>query len=184
VIGNSPHATRMQDIHHSSKFSILAKIIDKVNAKRDNVLWNHSGDLICSIGLMEQPSRKHDRRRVSHIPPLSLWLYSPLDLAGFQFLNLYAVGRTVWTGDQPAGQHKHRIAAHRHPFLHWDSNPRSQCLRPCGHCDLRPVTPLHTKLCSVSVSNVKRQISYTEGDNNACIYIYVYIYIYIQRKNS
>jgi hypothetical protein len=26
------------------------------------------------------------------------------------------------------GQHKHRITAHTHPFLKWDSNPRSQCL--------------------------------------------------------
>jgi hypothetical protein len=25
-------------------------------------------------------------------------------------------------------QHKHRIKAHRHPCLEWDSNPRSQCL--------------------------------------------------------
>jgi hypothetical protein len=25
------------------------------------------------------------------------------------------------------GQHKHRINAHRHPCLEWDSNPRSQC---------------------------------------------------------
>jgi hypothetical protein len=61
------------------------------------------------------------------------------------------------------GEHKHRINAHRHPCLEWDSNPRSQrsserrqfmpqtvrplwpasvrasedssCLRPRGHCD-------------------------------------------------
>jgi hypothetical protein len=26
-------------------------------------------------------------------------------------------------------QHKHRIKAHRHPCLEWDSNPRSQCSR-------------------------------------------------------
>jgi hypothetical protein len=25
------------------------------------------------------------------------------------------------------GQHKHRIHAHRHSYLKWDSNPRSQC---------------------------------------------------------
>jgi hypothetical protein len=48
---------------------------------------------------------------------------------------LYTVGRTPWTEDQPVeghylhiGQHKHRINAHRHPCLEWDSNPRSQCL--------------------------------------------------------
>jgi hypothetical protein len=42
------------------------------------------------------------------------------------------------------GQHKHRINAHRHPCLEWDSNPRhpsvrtvedSSCPRACGHCD-------------------------------------------------
>jgi hypothetical protein len=26
------------------------------------------------------------------------------------------------------GKHKHRINAHRHPCLEWDSNPQSQCL--------------------------------------------------------
>jgi hypothetical protein len=31
-----------------------------------------------------------------------LWFYSPLDLGRFfSFLNLYTVGRTPWTGDQP-----------------------------------------------------------------------------------
>jgi hypothetical protein len=42
--------------------------------------------------------------------------------------------RTPWTCDQPVArplpthteQHKHRINAHRHPCLEWDSNPRSQ----------------------------------------------------------
>jgi hypothetical protein len=61
----------------------------------------------------------------------------------FSFLIFYTVGRTPWTGDQPVarplpahtGQHKHRINAHRHPCLKWDSYPRSQCFRPRGHCD-------------------------------------------------
>jgi hypothetical protein len=36
---------------------------------------------------------------------LSLWLYSPLDLGRFfSFLILYTVGRTPWTGDQPAAR--------------------------------------------------------------------------------
>jgi hypothetical protein len=68
----------------------------------------------------------------------------------YQFLNLYTVGRTPWTGNQlvarplptHTGQHKHRINAHIHPCFEWDSNPRSQCqrgedsscLRQCGHC--------------------------------------------------
>jgi hypothetical protein len=52
----------------------------------------------------------------------------------FSFLILYKVGRTPWTGISPSQgrylhteQHKHRINAHRHPCLEWDSNPRSQC---------------------------------------------------------
>jgi hypothetical protein len=61
------------------------------------------------------------------------WLYSPCgSWPLFQFLNRYTVDRTPWTGDQPVRrrlptyrttqtQHK----ANRHPFLEWDSNPRS-----------------------------------------------------------
>jgi hypothetical protein len=56
-------------------------------------------------------------------------------LAAFQFI-FYTVGRTPWMGDLlvarplPAhtGQHKHRINAHRYPWLKWDSNLRPQCL--------------------------------------------------------
>jgi hypothetical protein len=29
--------------------------------------------------------------------------------------------------------HKHRINARRHPFLEWDSNPRSQCFSGRRH---------------------------------------------------
>jgi hypothetical protein len=42
-------------------------------------------------------------------------------------------------------QYKHRMNVHRHPYLEWDSNPRSQlsserrCIRPRGHCDRRLV---------------------------------------------
>jgi hypothetical protein len=53
----------------------------------------------------------------------------------FSFVVLYTVCRTPWTGDQPVARslpthripHKHRINAHRHPFLEWDSNPLSHC---------------------------------------------------------
>jgi hypothetical protein len=52
----------------------------------------------------------------------------------FQFLNLYTVGRTPWTGDQPVARPlpTHRTAQTQNkrtqnPFLEWDSNPRSQC---------------------------------------------------------
>jgi hypothetical protein len=61
------------------------------------------------------------------------WLYSPLlDLGRFfSFLIFYRVARTPWTGDQPVArplrahtrQHKHRINAHRQPYLKWGSNP-------------------------------------------------------------
>jgi hypothetical protein len=51
------------------------------------------------------------------------------------------------------GQHKHRINAHRHPCLKWDSNPRFQSsserrqfiLRPRGHCDRKIATIRATK---------------------------------------
>jgi hypothetical protein len=61
-------------------------------------------------------------------PFVGLW---PL----FQFLNLFtqSVG-LLGRGISPSqgrylhtGQHKHRINAHRHPCLKWDSNPRFQC---------------------------------------------------------
>jgi hypothetical protein len=74
---------------------------------------------------------------------LSLWLYSPLDLGHFfSFLFLYTVGRTPWRGISSSQcrylhteQHQHRINAHRHHCLEWDSNPRSQC--SSGHCARR-----------------------------------------------
>jgi hypothetical protein len=49
---------------------------------------------------------------------------------------LYTVGRASWEVDQPCrkaaiytGPHGHRRNADRHPYLEWDSNPRSQCSR-------------------------------------------------------
>jgi hypothetical protein len=47
----------------------------------------------------------------------------------FSFLILHTVGRTPWTVDQPVARHLpiHRINAHRHPRLGWDSNQRLQC---------------------------------------------------------
>jgi hypothetical protein len=56
-----------------------------------------------------------------------------LDLGRFfSFLILYTVGFLGW-GSSPSqgcylhtGQYKHRINAHTHPCLDWDSNPRSQ----------------------------------------------------------
>jgi hypothetical protein len=69
-------------------------------------------------------------------PSIHLPSYGSTALCGpwppFQFLNLYTVGRTPWTGDQPVARplptHRttqQRINAHRHPCLECDSNPRS-----------------------------------------------------------
>jgi hypothetical protein len=63
-------------------------------------------------------------------PSIYLWLYSPLvgPWPLLQFLTLYIVGRSPWTGDQPVAMPllTHRINAQKHPCLEWDSNPRSQ----------------------------------------------------------
>jgi hypothetical protein len=79
-----------------------------------------------------------------------LRLYSPCGpWPLFQFLNLYTVGRTPWTGIGPSqGRylytgHQHRVNAHRHPCLEWDTNPHPSvrasedglCLGQRGHCD-------------------------------------------------
>jgi hypothetical protein len=72
-----------------------------------------------------------------------LTLFLSLSMA-LQFLNLYIVGRTPWTGDQSVarplpthGTTQTQNKLHRHPCLEWNSNPRSQCpwLRRRGHCD-------------------------------------------------
>jgi hypothetical protein len=66
-----------------------------------------------------------------------LWLYSPCGpWPHFLFLNLRTVGKTPWTGISPSqGRYlhtellKHRIIAHIHPCLEWNSNPRAQSSR-------------------------------------------------------
>jgi hypothetical protein len=52
----------------------------------------------------------------------------------FNFLISYTVGKLLGREKRPSQgrylhtvQHKHRINAHRHPCLKWDSNLRSQC---------------------------------------------------------
>jgi hypothetical protein len=64
-----------------------------------------------------------------------LWLYSLVDLGRiFCFLIYTQSEGLLGRGISPSqgrylhtGQHKHRINAHRHPCLEWDSNPRPQC---------------------------------------------------------
>jgi hypothetical protein len=59
----------------------------------------------------------------------------------FQFLNLYTVGRTPWTGDQPVARPlpTHRINADRVPRVGFEPTipvfERAKTLRPHGHCD-------------------------------------------------
>jgi hypothetical protein len=65
---------------------------------------------------------------------LSMALQPLWTLAAFQFLNLYTVGRTPWTGDQPVSRslpthtttQTRNKRTYRHPCLEWDPNPRSQ----------------------------------------------------------
>jgi hypothetical protein len=73
----------------------------------------------------------------------ALWTLAAFSVS----LLLYTVGMTDWTGDKPVARPlpTHRIKAHRHPCLEWDSNPRpsvqadedGSCLRPRGQCDRR-----------------------------------------------
>jgi hypothetical protein len=98
-----------------------------------------------------------------------LCLYSTLlDLSGFfSFLILYIVGRTSWTEiSRSQGRylhtelHKHRINAHRHPCLEWDSNPRSQCSSHCiMHQTARPpLSPSYIYFIQI-MDNVQRKMS-------------------------
>jgi hypothetical protein len=68
---------------------------------------------------------------------IHLWLYSPCEpWPLFQFLNLYTVGRTPWTGEQPVARPlpTHRTTQTQNKstqtwMLRVDSNPQSQWLR-------------------------------------------------------
>jgi hypothetical protein len=68
------------------------------------------------------------------------------------YLNFYTVGRTPWMVDQPVAkrltvhikQHKHTINADIHPYLKWDSNPRSQCLSGRRHFMPKTARPLRS----------------------------------------
>jgi hypothetical protein len=86
---------------------------------------------------------------------LSIYLFMALQslwtLDAFQFLNLYTVGRTPWTGDQPVARPlpTHRTQTEnkgRQIYIHalsgigtHDPSVRAgedgSCLRPRGHCD-------------------------------------------------
>jgi hypothetical protein len=67
--------------------------------------------------LPEKPSWRRDYLSMALQP---LWALA----AFFQFLNLYTVGGTPWTRDQPATYRQD----HTNTCLEWDLNPQSQCL--------------------------------------------------------
>jgi hypothetical protein len=52
----------------------------------------------------------------------SIWLYNSLGLGCF--FSFLILGRGI---SPSQGRYMHRINAHRHPCLEWDSNPRPQC---------------------------------------------------------
>jgi hypothetical protein len=86
----------------------------------------------------------------SFIPNIYLWLYSPREPRPlFQFLNLYTVGMTPWTGDQPVarplptrrttqtewthtGMHASSGIRTHHPSIR--AGEEGSCLRQRGHC--------------------------------------------------
>jgi hypothetical protein len=78
-------------------------------------------------------------------------------------------------------QHKHRINAHRHPCLEWDSNPRSQCSRlwfyiPRGSWSLFQFLNLYTVGRTPWTGNqpVSRPILHTgQHKQNKCTQIYM-----------
>jgi hypothetical protein len=49
-------------------------------------------------------------------------------------------------------QHKHRINAHRHPYLEWDSNPRFQCSSGRRHFMPKTARALRSPVLFVTVS--------------------------------
>jgi hypothetical protein len=78
----------------------------------------------------------------------------------FNFLILCAVGKTPWRGDQPVARPlptttQTRISSHRHPYLEWDSNPRSKCSRGRKvHALDRAATVI--RFCSSARENISR----------------------------
>jgi hypothetical protein len=94
-----------------------------------------------------------------HQYTLLQWLYSPCGPGPlFQFLNLYTVGRTAWTGEQPVAR---PLSAHRTtqtqnkrtqtsmPSVGFEPTipafEDSSCLRPRAHCDRPSIyTPIQS----------------------------------------
>jgi hypothetical protein len=91
----------------------------------------------------------HSSRRIFSIYPcfsvysfihsfIHQWLYSRLLGPGvFSFIIFFTQSRSPWTSDQPVARplpterttQTQNKSTHRHPWLEWDSNPRSQLWR-------------------------------------------------------
>jgi hypothetical protein len=101
---------------------------------------------ISACSIMQLVSKCHLHIRKTLLSCLSVALQPLWTLAVFQFLNLYKVGRTPWTGDQPVSR---PLPTHRkktHTDIHVSNGIRTHapsvrevgdgsCLRPRYHCD-------------------------------------------------
>jgi hypothetical protein len=131
-----PRACRTNRSLTGNTFKYLLTVVQYINLRKHivrNVSWMpHRSQLSIALTQVREFYKHHLFKLLAS--RTYQWLYS---LSGpwpfFQFLDLYTVGRTHLTGDPPrrylhTRQHKHRINAHRHPCLEWNSNPRSQYL--------------------------------------------------------
>jgi hypothetical protein len=121
--------------------------------------------------IIEQPHSLLNKLPVFILPHICLWLYNHflLDLGRFfNFLILYTVGMTPWTGISPSQgrslhieQYKHRTNTLSEIRTHDPSVRASKygsCLRPRGHCDRLPYSYdvdrfkcTHTELSSITL---------------------------------
>jgi hypothetical protein len=95
----------------------------------------------------------------------------------FQFLNLYTVDRTPWTGDQPVARPlltyktTQTEETHRYPCLEWDSNPRYQYsngwrrFMPLTARPLWSVKKMHT-IQKFLWENIKRPFGKSRREDN------------------
>jgi hypothetical protein len=123
----------------------LLECVWRFRGSRTNLLSMGSlgANIVPCTDIMEQIDQQIRDERILYLSMVLQPIVEPWSL--LSFLTFYTVGRTPWTGDQPVSRplhaqtgHKHRINAHWHPCLKWDSKPWSQYFsgrRPRGHCD-------------------------------------------------
>jgi hypothetical protein len=107
------------------------------------VNWRFGG--ICRLHLQ---GRRISRARNQHEAGssrtcflLPLWI-----LANFQFLNLYTVGRTLWTGDQPVARPLYLHTDKTHTHIHSSSGIRTHDL-----CVFERAKRVHALDCAATV---------------------------------